>query len=204
MEKAIETSIKIFLVLAIGVMAILGGGCNVSQKQGNFAAYPQQVTFGSESTPQVYAQEPNYYAVHSVQPEASEASEASQIDTSDAIAVMEEESIAIFSGTPAARNLPLAAIISPVYTLQPSGSLAVPTGRVFVRFAENVSVESRQAAIQTVGYEIVEYLPYASHAAWLKARSGNIADALDNISQLMTLPDMENVEPQMLMQRSLR
>lgn len=203
MGKAIETAIKVFLVLTIGAISILGGGCSMSGEQESLAAYPQQMIFGSESTPQVYLQKPGYYAVHYAPPPTDRA-RITQIDTTEAVAVMEEESIAVFSGTPADRNLPAAAAISPVYALQPNGSFAVPTGRVFVRFAETVSVESCQAAIQAAGYEIGEHLPYAPHAAWLQARSGNIADALDNISQLMILPDVENVEPQMLMQRSLR
>jgi len=204
MISTIETCIKIFLALVIGLIALWGGGCSMSGLSGDLTAYPQQVPFGGESAQQVYVQKPGYYAVHYAQSATAEGSRASSIETFEAVAVMEEEAIVIFSGTPTDRNIASAATLSPVYTLQPSGSLAVPTGRVFVRFAETVSIESRQAAIQTAGYEILEHVPYAPHAAWLQARSGNIADALANLSQLMTLPDMKNVEPQMLMQRALR
>lgn len=184
----------------------------MSGKQRGFAEYPQQVQFGMESAQRVYSQKPGYYAVHYAQPESAESSEDAaippreidEIAASEAIAVMEEEAIAVFSGTPSAQRTPSDAVISPVYTLQPGGSAAVPTGMVFVRFAENVSATSRQDAISAAGYEIVEQPPYAPHAAWLRARSGDIADALNNLPQLMAIPDIENVEPQMLMQRSLR
>jgi hypothetical protein len=88
--------------------------------------------------------------------------------------------------------------LSPVYGLQPGDLPAVPTGRVFVRFAEGVKAESHRQQISQAGYELVESLAYAPQAAWLRSRSGDIADALAGIPALEQLPDVENVEPQML------
>lgn len=183
----------------------------MSGKQRSFAEYPQQVQFGVESAQRVYLQKPGYYAVHYAQPETATSEDAEtsprvidETAAAEAIAVMEEESIAVFSGSPSGRRNPSDAVISPVYALQPGGSAAVPTGMVFVRFAENTSAVSHQDAISAAGYEIVEQPPYTPHAVWLRAQSGNIADSLQNLPQLMAIPDVENVEPQMLMQRSLR
>ncbi len=100
------------------------------------------------------------------------------------------------------RNLPPprgAGKLSPVYTLHPGGSMAVPTGQVFIRFADGVNVEERREEIETAGYKIAQKLDYAPNAAWLRASSGSIAEALSGIDKLQKLKDVENVEPQMLM-----
>ena len=94
--------------------------------------------------------------------------------------------------------------VGPVYALQPGGAPAVPTGRVFIRFKEGVAVKDRLQEIEQAGYEIAQSIEYAPHAAWLRARSGEIADALTNFQTLERITDVENVEPQMLMQRTKR
>lgn len=48
--------------------------------------------------------------------------------------------------------------------------------------------------------ELVESLAYVPQAAWLRAPSGDIAAALAGLSRLEQLADVENVEPQMLME----
>jgi len=115
--------------------------------------------------------------------------------------LLEDGAIAVFRGELDEAGMTVqSGALSAVYGLQPSGLLAVPTGRVFVRFAEGVKAESRRQEINRAGYELIESLSYAPHAAWLRARSGDIADALAGIPRLEQLPDVENVEPQMLME----
>ena len=92
----------------------------------------------------------------------------------------------------------------PVYALQPGGSAAVPTGLVFVRFKSGVKSTERVRAIEKAGYEISETVEYAAEAAWVRAKSGEVADALKGIAELEKIPDMENVEPQMLKRRATR
>lgn len=165
-----------------------------------FSDYPQQIRAGTDKSAVSYIRKPGYYAVHDQQPGAV---------ASGAILQLNDGAIAVFQGEP---NEPQNALqvastqgsVSPIYTLESNNSLAVPTGLVFIRFAEGVKVESRQDAIAQAGYEVAESLSYAPHAAWLKARSGKMVDALTGISQLEALPDVENVEPQMLMERALR
>lgn len=88
----------------------------------------------------------------------------------------------------------------PVFALGGGGSLAVPTGRVFVRFAEGENVARRAKDIADAGYEIEESPSYAPQAAWLRARSGDTVEALRGVAILERLAGIENVEPQMLME----
>lgn len=94
--------------------------------------------------------------------------------------------------------------IGPVYFLHSGGTLAVPTGRVFIRFQEGVRAEEHRQEIEQAGYDIAQSPVYAPHAAWLRARSGEIADALTGIPTLEKIANVENIEPQMLMQRATR
>ncbi|AUT00998.1 hypothetical protein CLI64_11630 [Nostoc sp. CENA543] len=155
-----------------------------------FSEYPQQISVGKDAV-SLFSQQPGYYAIHYKQPNTA---------NSTAILLLNEGKIAVFAGEPPPT---ITDTISPVYTL-PGGLLAVPTGLVFIRFPENIVVESQQAAIQQAGYEIAQILAYAPHAAWLSAKSGKISDALQGITQLKAISNIENVEPQLLMERRQR
>ncbi|MDZ8069088.1 MAG: hypothetical protein RMY64_26320 [Nostoc sp. DedQUE08] len=164
-----------------------------------FSEYPEQIRVGSDGydglrlrTTVSYSRKPGYYAVHYNQP--------STVATG-AILRLNDGAIAVFSGEP---NQSEQGILSPIYTLESNGSLAVPTGLVFIRFAESVDVESQHEVINQAGYEVAQSLSYAPHTAWLRAKSGRIVDAIAGISQLEAIANVENVEPQMLMERGLR
>ena len=117
----------------------------------------------------------------------------------DAVLLLDDGAIAVFQGEPGeAAEASQAGSLTPVYGLQPSGLPAVPTGQVFIRFAEGVKAEDHRQEINQAGYELVESPVYAPQAAWLRAQSGDIAEALVGIPRLEQLPDVENVEPQML------
>ncbi|MCL6754726.1 hypothetical protein KBT16_28610 [Nostoc sp. CCCryo 231-06] len=157
-----------------------------------FSEYPEQIRVGSERTAVSYTRKPGYYAIHYNQPKIVALGAALQLN---------DGKIAVFPGEP---NQSEQGALSPVYTLQPNGSLAVPTGLVFIRFAEGVDVESQREVINRAGYEVAQKLLYAPHTAWLRAQSGNIADAIAGIAQLEAIPKVENIELQMLMERGLR
>ncbi len=164
-----------------------------------FSEYPEQIRVGSDAygglsqrTAVSYTRKPGYYAIHYNQPSTV---------PPGAILQLNDGAIAVFPGEP---NQSEAGKLSPIYTLQPNGSLAVPTGLVFIRFVEGVDVDSQREVINQAGYEVAQTLPYAPHTAWLRAQSGNIADAIARIPQLEAIPNVENVEPQMLMERRLR
>jgi hypothetical protein len=165
-----------------------------------FSEYPQQIRFGTEQSAVLYSRKPGYYAVHYKQPGTV---------APGAVLQLNDGAIAVFQGEPdepenAIRLASTTGTLGPIYTLQADGTLAVPTGLVFIRFVEGVEVESHREAIKQAGYEIAQSLSYAPQAAWLRAQSGNILDALVGISKLESIPNVENVEPQMLMERVQR
>lgn len=161
-----------------------------------FPRSPQQIRTGTERSTTLYVRKPGYYAVHGRQPGTPAAGAA---------ALLNEGAIAVFQGEPSRTEAASTThTIGPVYALQPSDLLAIPTGLIFARFPTGTAAASRGEDINRAGYELVESPSYAPHAAWVRARSGKIADALANISALEQLPGVENVEPQMLMERRPR
>jgi len=157
-----------------------------------FNDYPEELAASSESGAPAYHLTSGYYAVHG-EPEPSEAAPVFTID---------EGPISVMRGEPdenAARTK-----LGAVYSLHRGGSLAVPTGQVLIRFVKGVAVVDRERQIKDAGYEIEQKLDYAPNTAWLRSRSKKIADALNGISALRKIPDVENVEPQMLMQAAHR
>ena len=168
----------------------------MSSKKDYFSKYPRQIRANMASSAPLYVLKSDQYAVHQRSPD---------LPAPDAALLLDDGAIAVFQGEPdEATEASQAGDLSPVYGLQPGGVPAVPTGRVFVRFAEGVKAESRRQEIGRAGYELVESPVYAPQAAWLRARSGETADALAGIPKLEQLPDVENVEPQMLMERTRR
>ena len=164
----------------------------MSSKKDYFFKYPQQIRANMSPSAPLYVRKSDYYAVHNRPPE---------LPAQGVVLLLNDGAIAVFQGEPdEARITAETGTLSPVYALQPGGLPAVPTGQIFVRFAEGVKAESRRQAIHRAGYELVESVPYAPHAAWLRPRSGDIAAALAGIPRLEQLPDVENVEPQMLLE----
>ncbi|NJM58505.1 MAG: hypothetical protein HC857_15275 [Synechococcales cyanobacterium RU_4_20] len=91
--------------------------------------------------------------------------------------------------------------VTPVYATS-NGLAAVPTGQVFVRFAAGVDARDRAAQLQAAGYTTVKVLDFAPQGAWVQA--GSIAASLNQLQSLESLENIEIIEPQMLMERSLR
>jgi hypothetical protein len=167
----------------------------VNTQRDPFARYPEQVRAGRDGTAATYLRQPGCYAIHD-RPPGRPAPGARQL--------LNDGAIAIYQGEPGDRTGPDEGTLGPVYALQPGGTPAVPTGLVFLRFAEGVSAEARRRDIQQAGYEIVKSPRYAPHTAWVRSGSGDIAAALVGLPALERLPDVEHVEPQMLMASSPR
>ncbi|MGH7731195.1 MAG: hypothetical protein ACRENJ_08105 [Candidatus Eiseniibacteriota bacterium] len=94
--------------------------------------------------------------------------------------------------------------VSAVYALAPDGAPAVPTGLVLVCLREGIPAAERRETFLREGFTLHDILPYAPNAAWVKATSGGISRSLRGIPALEALPDVENVEPQMLRRPSRR
>ena len=92
----------------------------------------------------------------------------------------------------------------PVYRLGEHGPLAVPTGKVFLRFEEQTSFEDHREEIERYGFEIDQILAYALHAGWVEPSSHKIADAISRFEELKQIRGVEAVEPQMLMEPERR
>lgn len=99
---------------------------------------------------------------------------------------------------------PATGVLGPVYRQVPGGRLAVPTGRVLVRFAEGDSAAEHKTDLHRAGFRIEEVLAYAPHAAWVRAETGEIVTALRHLDRLATVPGMEHLEPQLITEAHAR
>ncbi|WP_416674302.1 hypothetical protein [Egbenema bharatensis] len=156
--------------------------------------YPHRVRFSTER-PDVFYERSNAYALHYSQPDSA---------PREADHILEDGTIAIFPRETVLCHHSPDTAISPVYTLAPGQVLAVPTGRLFVRFTQDTIATDHAPALQAAGYAIESSSTYAPHTAWVQARSGDIAEALSNIPQLEAIAAIENVEPQMIVERQLK
>jgi hypothetical protein len=92
----------------------------------------------------------------------------------------------------------------PVYESLPGRTPAIPTGRVFVRFAEPLKASAHEKEIRRAGYRIVQTLPWAPQAVWVEADTGGVAESLRNLDRLERIKNVVHVEPQMLMPAATR
>ena len=161
-----------------------------------FPKAPREIHAGAEHSRAHYVRKPDYYAIHG-QPHG--------VAATGAAALLDDGAIAVFRGAPNTATASAAkGRLGPVYALQPGDLLAVPTGLIFVRFPVGTDAASREKQIAQAGFELVEIPSYAPQAAWVRARTGEIADSLANLTALEQLPGVENIEPQMLMERHAR
>jgi hypothetical protein len=136
-------------------------------------------------------------ARYKLAPEFYASSTGEPLSATDRLAARLDENIAVFEGA-APKGDAAADKVLPVYRAQPSGAFAIPTGRVWVRFADGVEAARQHEAMAKLGFRIEESPAWAPQAAWVRASSGKIADALADASRLKALPDVAQVEPQML------
>ena len=161
-----------------------------------FANYPKKIKASTQHAENYYLFQTGVYAVHGEVPPPCQAA---------VMVTIEEGNVVICKGNP--DELPPSIdrnALTPVYALQSSGPLAVPTGLVFIRFANNITAVNQKKALKSIGYIIDQELAYAPQALWLKPANGDIAFALNNVAALEALPHVENVEPQMLMESARR
>jgi len=165
-----------------------------------FANYPAKLTIStigteanksSKSVDTTYELQEDFYAIQGDVPAVCQAA---------IMIVIEEGKTTICTGNP--DELPSSVnlnTLAPVYALLSNGPLAVPTGRILVRFQESITARNQKKELQGIGYIIDQELEYAPQAAWVRAENNDMAQGLNNISLLELLPHMQHVEPQMLM-----
>lgn len=176
---------------ALCLVCLLLAAADMSLANGLFDGFPERIAAGAANAV-VYQQKPGYFARH-----------GKPLGEEEAEVVFKPEEIAIVQGSPASPLAP-GQVLSPVYAPLGGGSLAVPTGQVFLRFRAGESVAAHRDALQQAGFSIARELDYAPQAAWIRARSGSIAEALSGLSRLKAIDGVESVEPQLLMQRARR
>jgi hypothetical protein len=169
----------VVLLLGIGAMGLADDG---------IAAFPCRIA-PSATQGGVMELRPGYVALH-----------GEPLPREMALLVFEPEAIAVL---PAPLSFPLAPTqsLGPVYGPPQGDALAVPTGRIFIRFQPGESAAAHRSAIEQAGYAIAAAPDYAPEAAWLVARSGSLAEALAGVFRLAAVPGVASVEPQLLMQR---
>jgi hypothetical protein len=92
----------------------------------------------------------------------------------------------------------------PAYAASDDAPRGVPTGRILVRFSEGMRFDQHAASIAAAGFVVEAALSYAPHAGWVRAASGDIADALRYFDRLASIPGVQHVEPQLLYTRVLK
>lgn len=155
-----------------------------------FSNFPTRIRANLEPSSLSYVQLPAHFAIHGPVPAHLSPSILGYINN---------QSIAILRGNVASDITHDSSIrITPVYALEPNSVPAVPTGRIFVRFKENVQAEEKREALAAIGYQIIEIPAYAPHAAWVGVYPDGIGVSLSNITLLQSISDVLNIEPQML------
>jgi len=150
------------------------------------ASSPRKLRLGSEQTEASYELAEDLIATHDAEP------------TPEALLTLEGEAVAVEPLTAISRSDSKQDVVGPVYRQAPGGGLAVPTGRVFVRFADGDSAARHEADLAKVGYDIEQIPAHAPHTAWVRAATGAVADGLRGVGRLERVPGIENVEPQLL------
>jgi hypothetical protein len=183
----------------------------MAENRNPFQNFPTSLKQSTQNPNAVYSLLTEYYSVKGVpKPEARSASASAQHEPPvQTLSGDDGLTIQIYKGVPArtrstAGASDRASTITPVYSTGASGSLAVPTGRILVRFDDDVNADSKKAELKKAGYKIAQILSYAPNAAWLEASSGGVTSALSNIKKLEQLANVQNVEPQFLSARAAR
>ncbi len=161
-----------------------------------FSSYPGKIKASTRDGDLWYVRLPDLFAVHGPVPSRC---------SSEIVNVIEEGKLVVCRGDPV--NLTDAcnsSAITPVYALERGDVPAVPSGLVLVRFGDHVKADMQRNTLLQIGFIIDRILPYAPHAAWVRSVEDNIHSALQGIPELEALPEVVNVEPQMLMPAAQR
>ena len=171
----------------------------MSEQKRSLSDFPEKLKRSTQTPDLVYLRATDFYAVRGMPAHAERDVPVLTVNTDNG------ESIHVYRGVPKqTRALSGSLSVMPVYSRPSAENIVVPTGRVFVRFADSIKAETKADELKKAGYKIAQTLVYAPNAAWLEATNGDVAMALNNIEKLEKLADVENVEPQLLAPRALK
>ena len=154
------------------------------------SVFPESLVASRENPALRYRLVKSHFAVHG---------KDRPVDAKDALLHFPAENIAVHASAQRA-NVAMAPADAEyaVYETTAGGTLSVPTGWIYVRFAVGTKLGDSAGAFDAAGYRIVRKLSYAPHAGWVTAASGGIAASLNGIGRLDAIPGIEEVAPQML------
>ena len=155
-----------------------------------FTDFPRTLRASTAAPDVLYRLRPDLIAVHGGAPPPT---------GWEIVLTLEDPPIVVCRGDPGRPPPPLSnATLTPVYALGRDGAPAVPTGLVLVRFHEGLAAAERSGLLAGQGYSIHDLLPYAPSAVRVMAVTGGIPASLRGIPALEALPEVVNVEPQMV------
>jgi hypothetical protein len=132
---------------------------------------------------------------------AMRASSASEPTLTRALWILEGTDIAVIRASDLPqRHEPL----GPVYRGVPGGGLAVPTGRVFVRFDEKSEAAEREPELRRAGYVLDASADWSRDVAWVTAVDGGVEAALSGLAGLLHIRGLQHAEPELLRRREQR
>lgn len=115
-----------------------------------------------------------------------------------------EPEVSLHQGAPASQSMSPDIEVTPAYAVTREAPPLAPTGLVFVRFDVGTDARSQASALAAAGFAIADVPEYAPHAAWVRAASGSVRDALLGLERLLALPELRAVEPQLVGERRSR
>ena len=158
-----------------------------------FPEYPELIKYNSSTPNRIYARVPDeVFIVGHVPPGVSVVTRIRGSEGEFSVCRDHDGTLASKLGS---------SKIGPIYAIEPNGPPAVPTGLIFVRFEGEFRPKFWRKRLAEAGYKVVRELP---GVICVGAISGHVPDALQGIARLESLPDVANVEPQMLMERVRR
>lgn len=156
------------------------------------SSWPRELAHSRQRPDVVYERADDLVAVHGVS------------DVEPTVVTLEDDHVVVCGLDAVARADVAPDALGPVYRRGQQGRVVVPTGRVFVRFAEGETVERRRQDLTSTGFDIEQVLTYAPHAGWVRPATGRVGDALRQLGGLEHVAGLENVEPEMLSERAPR
>lgn len=152
---------------------------------------PEFIEIGNEQGPIRLAKRDDLYAIRGT---------PSDRNLDDLDVQLTGDDISILRGTPSTRLASVGELL-PVYAASMDSTPAVATKRIFLRLAEDATIDSVIDAIEALELVVAEVPAHAPHCAWLEPKSGRVDEALAKIDSLRALPQTAHAEPQLLRPR---
>ena len=92
----------------------------------------------------------------------------------------------------------------PVYRQQQGTASAVATGRLFLRLRDDLTLDTMESRLKSLGLRVSAPLKWAPNAAWISPADANPCHGLARLPDLIKIDGVVQVEAQLLMQLGRR